>query len=780
MNQVVSFPEHNIDPRDKGEKWCLQAAKAITSNWGNGMQIGSIFYAKRVEYDKIDSYYMAMQSVMQYIEWQTGEKNPSSSWINTDQSIDALVKTHVQKILGRLKKIRYNITATPLDPTAKSKLDEWFDAMRIKIIAREEAAKMNPAMAQAAPLMSTDGEPEDLEELQLATQFSPKFIRAKDVEQAISMLFYENEFDKLLDLIDEDIVKYGVCVLREGIDENNKIFIERFAPADFVCSYSETGNFDKLSSAGVYKRVTLSSLAHWFDEATLERIAKSVVGKYGNPNYYSTSISKGWDPFKVEIFDFEHKSYDSVAYEEKINRFGNKRFGKTSYSDLKKNDKTYTGQGAKPRYSESTTEEIYKGKWVVGTDYIYDFGKATNTKRSMDIKKAGETSLSFLSIASMFNKMRAKGILEDLIPIANEIQMVVQKMRTLRNTMITNGIAIDFSALEGVALGENGADLSPKEVLDMFLQTGVLAFRSENIIEDGKNQRKAVEPVVMQGAQELANMWVDYQNLMNKLYETSGLNQATDAATVNPKMLVGVQQNINAGTNNALYFLENARRKIVEKLARNLIPRFQTALLMGDYEGYANVLGDNTIEYFKFAAKQFPCDYSIIVEDRPTDEQKQIVFEMMREEIKEGNLTSADVFNVINAYNLKDAQIILEARARKNKQKAQEFAMQQQQMNDQLNQNTKLIGEKAAQETLKVEYALKMQLEDKKGEWQYKIEQLRLQGSAATTVHNNATKLAAAAMGKDNGGGMVPYNSAEPETPEETMQEQGVEEPAMA
>lgn len=773
MNQLVSFPDHNINPKEKGEKWCLQAGKAIASNWADGMQTGSIFYAKRMLYEEIDNYYMAMQSNMRYIEWQTGEKNPASTWINTDQTVDGLVKTHIQKILGRLKKIEYNINATPLDSTAKSKLDDWFDQMRVKILMRQAAMKANPAYAENPSLAKEDGEPEDIEELKLAAQFSPKFIRAKDTEQAIGMLFYENEMEKLVELWDEDNVKYGVCVGREGIDENNRVYIKRYWPGDFVCSYSETGNFDAITHSGVYERVSLASLSAHFDEATMAKIADAVRGKYGNPQYYNTNIYKGYDPFKVEIFDFEILSYDTVAMEERVNKYGNKRFGKTKYSELKNQDsnKNITGR---------TTQEVYKGKMIVGTDFIYDYGKATNTKRSMVKEKAGKTSLSFVSFACMFNKMRAKGILEDLIPVADEIQMVVAKMRTLRNTMITNGIAIDFTALENVALGDGGKNLSPKEVLDMFLQNGVLAYRSANLIQDDKiNQRKPVEPIMMNGAAELAGMWNDYQNLTGKLYEMSGLNQTTDSATVNPKMLNGVARLQNTGTNNALFFLENARRKFVEKIARNIIPRFQTALLMGDYEGYAQAIGQNTVDYFKFSAEQFPCDYSIIIEDRPTEEQKQVVYEMMREEIKNKFLRSADVFAVIDAYNLKDAQVILESRARKNEEKMQQFSLQQQQMNGKIQTESALAIEDAKQKTLNKEYDRKMDIEKEITDRMIRIEEMRLRAVGGSTIHNNFTKLAQTAMAQPPQPAPPPAMQPEAETPAETVAENGVEEPEM-
>jgi len=766
MNEAVSFPKHNINPQLKGREWCLQAAKAIAHNWSNSMKEGSIFYAKRKRYDEIDDYYMGLQTTLRYMEWQTGEKNPAATWINIDQSIDPTMKNHIQKVAGRLKKIGYNICATPLDSTAKSKLDSWYDQMKVKILMREAAMQANPQYAQTAQLMNAGDEPEDVEELNIAVKFSPKVIRAKDVEQAVSMIFYENDFDALKDKMDEDIIKYGVTVPREYLDENGKVCIRVYNPGNFVCSWSEDGDFKDLTYAGVYDYVTLTSLAPYFSPEELEKIANAVRGQHGNPAYLSSNAQNALDSFRVAIFDFEYKSYDSVAYEEKTRRNGTKTFGKAPYSVLSKDENTYTGEGAVRKYFGKTKEEIYKGKWVVGTDFIYAYGKETNSKRTMNRKWVHKTSLSFLPQAASFSKMRAVSLVEDLMSIANDVQMVVNKMRTLRNTMIVNAVAIDFSALENVAIGDGGENMKPKEVLEMFLQNGVLAYRSEDLIVEGKLvQRKPVEPLQMNGAIELANMWIDLNNLHNKMYEVSGLNKTTDSATVNPKTLVGIANAQNMGTNNALYSLENARRKAMLKIAKNIVPRFQTALLNGDYESeYADVLGDNTIQYFKFAAANMPCDYSLVLEDKIDDDLRKMIVEVMAEDIKKELITSADVLMVMDNYNLKDACMILEKRVAKAKKQREDFAMKQQQMNGEVQVKSAKEAEAAKRETMKEQSRLKLKEIALTKSWDYKIEQLRLRNSAAATIHNNATSLTKEAM---KNSGMPMAAPAEPMMPQE-------------
>jgi len=745
--QAVPFPRHDIDPREKGKDWHIQAAKAIWGSYTIGMPYGSIFYSNRNRYSEIRDYALNKQSINKYKKWQTGEENPDTAFFNIDQSTEAILKTHRQKILGRLKKIQFNIMATPIDPLAKDKMEEFFAEKKVRLMMQKAAEQIDPELLNNPALQKQQGDPEDMEELEMQIEFSPKFLRAKEAEQGIGMVFYENDFSTLCDPIDEDLTDFGVAVVKDEIDANGRVCLRHVYPGNFICSNSRDGKFGDLTYAAIIYEQTLSNLHQHFDDETLKRIAQHCAGKNGNPGFIATDghLTRGYYPFKATILDFEIRSYDIKVTEERRNRRGNLKFNLTDPKKLFSDKKTYTGEGAEKRYEGKQWEVIYKGKWIVGTDYIYDFGPATNMKRSMDIKKISKTDLSYHVVAASFDKMVAKGITEDLIPVADEIEMTIRKLRNLNNRMIINGLAIDFSALEGVALGGGGdKPLTPAENLDMLLQIGVLGYRSDIITQDGKNQRKPVEPLIMDYANQFTALWSNYTNNVNKLYELSGLNQSTDSASVNPRMSVGVAQAQSAGTNNALFFIENARRRLVEKVARAPVQRLQSALLSGDYEGYTQTVGKNSIEFIRFTAKHLPYDYDIMIEDRPTEEQKQMLYQMMAEEIKQGFLDTSDVIAITNMYNLKDAQMLLAHRAKKNKERMQQQSIELQRENANTQMQSNQMAEQLKAQNLQLEYQLKMMLEDKKGEWMYRIKELemggRMQMADATNLTNMAMK----------------------------------------
>lgn len=772
IDSQVSFPKNDIDPKLKNKEWCLQAGKAIWYNWIKGMPPGSIFYAKRLRYREIDAYMMNNQDTTQYIKWGTGEENADTTFLNIDNSTDPIIKTHMQKIYGRLKNFQFNICATAIDPLAKGKLDEYFLMQKTKIMLRQAMMQQDPSLANHPLLAKEAGEADDTEELEMQMEFNPKFIRSKEAEQAINMLFYENEFQKKVEVIDENLCKYGVAVVKEEIDCNNRITIKDIWPGDFMCSHTRDRYFDDISYGAHIERVNLSDIAQYFEADELEQIAELCKGKDGNPAQIpdGNDYMRGYDSFKATVLSFEIVSYDVRATEERKNKKGNLKFGVVPPAMLNTNKVTYTGEGEARRYEGKTYEQVYKGKWVVGSGFIYDFGKAANQKRSMDKKKMGKTNLSYHVIAASFDKMIAKGIAEDLIPIADEIHMNALKLRQLRNKMIVNGIAIDFSALENVALGTGGKSMSPQENLDMLWGTGVLGWRSENIIADGKNQRRPVEPLIMDYANQFTSLWTDYGKGIEKLYNCSGLNLTTDSVSVDPKTLVGVANAQNQGTNNALHFIVSARRKLVEKVAKNCLSRLQTALLMGPYEGYVQTLGKNTIDFLIFEENNLPYDYDIIIEDRATTEEKQAFVQSMQMDIEKGLLDSSDVITASTMYNLKDAEIVMRYRAKKAREKMQNDAMQQQQQNGQIQMQSAQAAEASKQETLKLEYQLKDQLENIKGGYMVQVAEIQ---AKAKVDHGELTT-----SGSIIKTGMSEHNKSQIAANAQAQEEQG--ESAMA
>lgn len=733
MNTQIAFPDHNTDPRKKLEKpFMLQFAKAVWSNRRYVMPDGSCFYAKREKYSEIRDYRMARQSVEKYKKNLLSDETADSTYmkISWEPRADGMILGNIA--VSKLQKAMYNIVATPINQKAKDAQDDEFNAARVKIMMREAAEEQDPELAQSPLLRRMPGESEDLEELEMQIQFSPRFIRAKDTEEAVSLVFYEEEAINTLDRVSEDLIDYGAGVVKEWLDEANKVRIGYVDPGDFIISYTKKPDFSDIIYAGEVMSVKLSDLSKYFSEEEIKDLRNKVQSKDGNPHSLGDNDLEhnGYDIFKAKVLDLEFISWDKRVMEEGINKYGNIRVSKTKPS--------YENRYAEgKRYTARTVENVYRCKWVVGTDLIYGCEKAKNQKRSVSISSMSKTKLSYHIAAANFHKMNTKGMTESMMSVIDDLNEATFKLRNLRNRLIPNGFDIDISALENVALGASGKKMEPKELLDLFFETGSLISRRTGIGQDQNVNYKAIMPISNTIADQLMQLSQDIQNSKQALREITGLNELTDGSTPNPKTLTTIANLANESTNNALYPYINARKKIIESLAKGVVQRLQAALLNGPYDGY----NPNTGRFVNVAKSILDYDYDIMLEDKPTDEQRQSLMMLMQEDIKNGVLDTSDVITIINTYNVKHAQILLSYKAKKNREKQQQMAIQNTQATAQAQMQSNQEAERIKLIAKLAEHKMKLEQIDHEKSWEFVIQQEKNAGSADVVERKAITEV---------------------------------------
>lgn len=724
---TVAFPDHNIDPLKKDEKWRLQFAKAIWSNFNSAMPNGSIFYSKAWRYSEIRDYAMNRQSVSKYKKELLPDDEADSSYtkISWEPRADGKVLRNIA--VAKLKKTGFNILATPITSNAKDAEAEAYAKIKARILMRDALERQGSELADNALIRRLPGEPEDLEELKMQVEFNPKLIRAKDIEESAQLVFYENNSEVILDGVAEDLVDFGVAVIKEDLDENNKVVFRKVSPDKFGCSYTEKPDFSDITYAFEVIPVKLSDLSKTFDENTMEMLKARAEGKNGNPTSFgdNTINENGYDIFKVEVMDVEFLSWNKRVTSENKDKNGNLRISKT---DPKNDGKA--GKGDNPKiYTGKTIEVVYKAKWIIGTDLIYDDGIAKNMKRTVNVKTMSKTSLSFHVFAANFHKMRATGMTEDMIPIIDDLNIATFKLRNFRNSMIPNGYDIDLDAIENVALGAGGEVLSPKEVLGLFTETGNLVSRRAGIASGNINY-KAIIPLENHVGQQLVALANDIIQSKNALREITGLNELTDGSTPNPKTLTTIANFANESTNNALYNMMNAKRKLTESVARGVVQRLQVAVRYGPYDGF----NKDTGRHITVPQSIAHYDYDIMIEDKPSEEQRQIVYQMMLKDIEAGNVSHADVISIIYTNNLKAAAILLSHKVEKNKKNREKTAiantMATAQAQMQSNQQAEMIKDQMAEN----EHQRSLQKLNVQKAWDYLIQEQK------NHVQDNAVK----------------------------------------
>jgi hypothetical protein len=735
----MTYPRHDINPDKKGEDWIRQYAKAV---WNDSISStpNTIFYRNAEEYDRIAKYRTGTQDISQYKKFLTGDDKADSSWMKIDWSIRPIVSTKRDIVISKIHSRQTNITCTPIDILARDKADEYYNTVRTKILMREALQQANPELAQSPVLQPEPGEPEDLDELEMYMEYGYKHNAAMEAEMAIELVQYQNDWEQSRRQVIESLFDYGVGGWKDGIDADGRATIRPVKVENLITNYCRTPNFKDLTHVAEVLEVSVADLADKFSEADLKLISDKAINKNGlRTNYPGGSLyNRDTDRFKVKVMDLEFYSYNTIVYRQRINEEGNLVYRKSKYENANEPDMVDIEGNVTSKFIKRTVKVVYKCKWIVDTDFMYDFGLATNMKRDKQAKL--DTSLSYHLFAYNFHEMKAQGYMERIIPIVDEYQNTIYKVQNFKQRWLPYIIDIDLNALESVALGKGGQKMKPLEVLDMMFQTNVLVGRKSDVAGNPNYKSVDIRPTGM--AEEFSVLVNDLSRILSDLNIVLGLNELTDSTTPNSKTLVPVAQMAYESTNNALYPVIYADKQLSVSAAKGIIQRVQIAVKQGKVEGYVHALGTNSMKFISVSPEIAMHDFGIKITDAPTDDQRRMLLEGMNLKDSQGMIDPADRILVMNCNNLKQAEMILAYRIKKRQEKAQADAMAQQQQNGEIQMQSAQAAEQSKQQTMQLEYQLKMQLENLKGEWALKVAMVK----AESTDNATQGKLAGTAL----------------------------------
>ena len=692
-----AYPNHDVPASQKNREWCLQYAQASYYDYTVAFPKG-VFYSNGGDYEKFRMYAMGKQPVNQYKSMLGVDMTTLNTQLVVDWTVRAVVSGYRDKAIARLMKQDYDIVCTPIDSQSKTEIDKYYAELRTKILMREILQQQNSELANHPLIQLQSNEPMDMEELEMRVMNGEQFNRSMDAEMAIELGLYENNYQAFRRAIFEDLFDFGVAGYREWLGDDNKAKFERLNPESVICSYAKDGTFSDMVHAGSVIDVELVDLAlltkedgtPLFDDKELQEFASTIAGKFGNPATMNmgrmAGFLKPYDKFKCKVLDMYFYTYNEETYTNTNDRNGNAKF---------RMEVSGRGELTNTRYTRKKIKYVYKCKWIIGTDKCYDWGKCYDQKRSVDIKKKAMTRLPIQLIAYNFYEMRAQGFMERLIPYIDDYQLTILKIQNWKNRSVPSGWWINMDMLENVAKNKGGKNMTPKEVLQMFFDSGIIIGR---MLDDAGNPLPGnVQPIIaMQNSvmAELVGFFQDLQNTVMTIEKMTGYNDIT-SGNPNPKTLVPGYELANQSTNDSLFPMSYAEENLCLRLAEDVFCRMQQGIKKGKIMGYApykGALGSNTLRFIELDEELSLRDYGIELQQQSTAEEKQWVFQMVQQDIAQGFLDTSDAISVIYTKNPKQAISILAYRVKKSKQQAQKNQLELVQANNQGSQQAAIVA----------------------------------------------------------------------------------------
>jgi hypothetical protein len=709
------FPDHFINPEKKDKDWILQFAKA---SWDDSRSLNqSMNYHSSDRFREFRDYALGNQSIAKYknmIQQKDANGQQMESFTQLDFTVLPIIPKFRKIALANLNKLGHNLVAKAIDPLALDQKEDYFAEKQANIIIKEQLSEIEGI---EGIIDMESGDPQDIEELEIKKNYGYKHIAAMEAEQGIKLILSNNNYTEIAKKVKEDIFDFGVGGVREFFDQHGKIKVRRVKPQNWITSYSEESNFSDSRYMGEVINLSLVEIkeASGFSNEDMEKIAEKTGFDFrSSENNFQKNYSRSYDDHKVDVLDLEFFSLNYLVNEKRVDKRGNEIVRKGDFEGRKNKETT------KAEY-----QVVYRCKWVVGTDYIYDYGLETNMKRAKNSLR--ETSLSFHMYAPFNDQMRFFGVVESMMPAADAIQLAWIKLQNFMLRAKPSGIAINLRALENINIGHGGKKWEPLKVLDLFEQTGNYVYRDAN--QDGEPMGQPVTPLsnqILQEAQYIVGMINSYTQILR---DNIGFNEVTDGSTPNPKTLVGVADMAVQSTSNAIHHITESAVSINESLANALLLRMQDAFKTGKVKAYVTALGENTKNFMRTIPTDISMhELSIYIEDAPNAEEIIRYDRKVEMALQSGQITIEDATFLETIDNIKEKSAVLAYRIRKNKENAQKEAERLQMMNGQIQQQSAIVSEEEKRKTLQLDFELKMQLMMAEKQAQMEIERMKQQG----------------------------------------------------
>ncbi len=724
-NKLNGYPSPLATNEEKATKeYGLEYLKTMYYEWHNN---GDVYFRDRkMRYNRNRSYAEGNQDVGKYKDLL--DVQGDSSYLNIDWSPVSIVPKFVDVIVNGMVNQEYDVKAKSIDPIAANKRLEKKKQMLGDMLSKDFLESLEDETG--IPLSPNGFVAQSSEEVDMFMALNYKQNVEIALEKAIEYTLDKNDFDEVKRYMIRDLVVLGLCAAKVDLLPTSGVKIRHVDPANLITSFSAKPDYKNIRHAGEVYSMTIADLKQQagdeFSEEDYIKIAKEYAGKNNNPSNYGTQAyfdngneTYDYDKFSVNILDAEFITSHSLKYEKKENRFGGYSVNKKP-SNYKKPKKSKT----KREDIGSTVKVIYKGKYIVGTDYIFNYGMMKDMPRPKS--NLSETNLSYIIYQPNLYKMKSRSLVDRMIPFADQIQLAHLKIQHVLAKSRPKGAAFEIGSLENVSKGDGGT-FTPMELQEIYDQTGNIYYRRI----DDEGQMTGAMPI-----QELENgIGRDFNTLigvynhnMQMIRDVTGVNEARDASQPSSEALVGVQKLALLASNNATRDVNDAYLNATRRLSQCISMRMQDLVnYKGLHSMYSNVIGDTAMQSIDMMKKLSIHEFGITLDVAPSEEEKQLMEQNIQVSLAQKELRLEDAIMIRSIRNIKMANQMLILRREKYRQEQQEQARQASEQNAQLQQQSAQQSAQLKQQEMQSEMQIEQSKIQSKAEAEMQLKQLDYQ-----------------------------------------------------
>lgn len=681
-------PSHLIDPRKKGKEWILQMTKSIENDFQK--YCPNLFFNNRYEYNEIVNAIQGVEGMSKYLNLvdQNVSHNSNLTSLNLNKAVLQLLSKYFRHLTGKLNDVEFDISVKPNNSLARKVEDEYRTVLQTfmqlsKILEDNKVGEIEDFIGQAGFEI-----PDNNEELEIQMQMSKPSQLAMFLKRALREINYLDKNDQKFSEADYYLVAFGAAAVEVVLNQNGVPTKNVIDPRDLLVGYTNTEDGRDISEIGKYRMATINDIRQEdkgkdLSDEDLKNIEAFCMGKYGNDHF--PLGSQGYNPYSDDLYgkyrclvlDLYFYSYDEEVKVAKKDKNGNPRVVSKQHGYYSgRENQSFTPETFKKNHPDktlyrTTTQNVYKVSWIVGTDYIWNYGLVKNINRpSTDIFKA---YLPIQLICPLIKNGRTVSIMKEMITISERANRFWTKMEESLATARPNGFTLDIKAFMGAVSGLAGQGYSFEKLLQMAIEQNIILVDHTAMAGVSNGAKPFLENFGGLGP-DFGQYYEGLQGCILLLQEISGFG---GAATGSPEKYTGkkVAELAVASADYSIRHLFRAKKTLYENTMQATARLLLDSITLGDSEVLRHYIGDNAFDFIKQNANAYEC--LLMIEFRASKEEWQHIYDAasiaLKTPLEQGGIAYPDYIRVVEAETIEEAEQIMRLLYNRNKRQYQKM-----------------------------------------------------------------------------------------------------------
>ncbi len=724
-DKLNGYPSPLATNEEKADvKYGLDYFKAMYYEYSKNSDV--YYRDTKIRYSRNRAYSEGSQDIGKYKDLL--DVKGDTSYLNIDFTPVSIIPKFVDVIVNGMVNQEYDVKAKAIDPVAANKRMEKKKKMYGSMLTKDFLENLEDETNMS--LAPKDFVAENAEEIDMFMTLNYKQNVEIALEKAIDYTLDINDYEEVKRLMIRDLIVLGLCSAKVDLSPSRGVLIRHVDPANLITSYSSKPDYKNVRHAGEIYSMTIADLKQQagdqFSEDDYQNIAKEYAGKNNNPMTYGDRAyydngneTYDYDRFSVNVLDAEFITSHSLNYEKKGNKFGGFSVNKKA-SNYKAPKKSKT----KRESIGSSVKVVYTGKYIINTDYIFNYSMMQDMPRPKS--NLSETNLSYIIYQPNLYKMKSKSLVDRMIPFADQIQLAHLKIQHVLAKARPKGAAFEVGSLENVSKGDGGT-FTPLELQEIYDQTGNIYYRR---IDDEGNMTGAVPIAELENGigRDFGTLIGVYNHNLQMIRDVTGVNEARDASKPSSEALVGVQKLALLASNNATRDINDAYLSVTRSLSQSISIRMQDLVNFKNLHGmYVNVIGDTAMHSIDMMKKLSIHEFGITLEVAPNEEEKQMMEQNIQVSLAQKELRLEDAIMIRSIRNVKMANQMLILRRTKYQKDQQAMAQQASQQNAMLQQQSAQQAAQLKQQEMQAEVQVEQARIQAKSQAEMQLRQLEFQ-----------------------------------------------------